>query len=54
MAEATTTKSAKAAVAGDRFPLHRRRRRHRGPRNDVQAMPEMSGQDGADDAAPGE
>jgi type II secretory pathway pseudopilin PulG len=39
---------------GDRFPLHRRRRRHRGPRNDVQGMPEMSGHDGADDAAPGE
>ncbi|HSR75713.1 MAG TPA: DUF4167 domain-containing protein [Xanthobacteraceae bacterium] len=39
---------------GDRFPLHRRRRRHRGPRNDAQGMPEMSGHDGADDAAPGE
>jgi uncharacterized protein DUF4167 len=30
---------------GDRFPLHRRRRRHRGPRND---MPSMS----SDDASP--
>ena len=39
---------------GDRFPLHRRRRRHRGPRNDVQGMPEMGGHDGGDEAAPGE
>ena len=40
---------AKAAVTGqrgDRFPLHRRRRRHRGPRNDMPSMPEMGGQDG--------
>ena len=31
----------------DRFPLHRRRRRHRGPRPDVQG-----GGDGGDDSAP--
>jgi hypothetical protein len=31
--------------------LHRRRRRHRGPRNDMQGM---GGHDGGDDAAPGE
>jgi Domain of unknown function (DUF4167) len=35
---------------GDRFPLHRRRRRHRGPRND---MSSMSNHDSGDDAAPG-
>jgi len=39
---------------GDRFPLHRRRRRHRGPRNDMQSMPDMGGHDGGEDAAPGE
>src|SRR5262249_13444755 len=38
----------------DRFPLHRRRRRHRGPRNDMSPMPEMSGHDGGDEAPPGE
>src|SRR5262245_58137793 len=36
---------------GDRFPLHRRRRRHRGPRNDMSAMSDGGGRDG-DDAAP--
>ncbi len=38
----------------DRFPLHRRRRRHRGPRNDMSSMPEMGGHDGGDEAPPGE
>jgi hypothetical protein len=32
----------------DRFPLHRRRRRHRGPRGDMQS----GGSQGGDDAAP--
>jgi Domain of unknown function (DUF4167) len=39
---------------GDRFPLHRRRRRHRGPRNDMSGMSDGGGRDGGDDAAPGE
>jgi hypothetical protein len=33
---------------GDRFPLHRRRRRHRGPRGD---MPAQGGSDGGEDTA---
>jgi uncharacterized protein DUF4167 len=33
----------------DRFPLHRRRRRHRGPRHDMQG-----GSDGADESSPRE
>jgi hypothetical protein len=36
----------------DRFPLHRRRRRHRGPRNDMSGMQDMGGHDGGDDASP--
>lgn len=36
---------------GDRFPMHRRRRRHRGPRGDV---PRGGMQEAADDAGPGE
>jgi hypothetical protein len=36
---------------GDRFPMHRRRRRHRGPRSD---MPRGGVQEAADDAGPGE
>jgi hypothetical protein len=36
---------------GDRFPMHRRRRRHRGPRGD---MPRGGMQEAADDAGPGE
>jgi hypothetical protein len=39
---------------GDRFPLHRRRRRHRGPRNDMSGMSDGGSRDGGDDAAPGE
>ncbi len=35
---------------GDRFPLHRRRRRHRGPRGDMSAG---AGADGGDDAPQG-
>jgi len=31
---------------GDRFPLHRRRRRHRGPRNDFQGGPRGDDRDG--------
>src|SRR5262249_46036618 len=34
----------------DRFPLHRRRRRHRGPRHDMQG----SGERGGDESAPHE
>jgi hypothetical protein len=33
---------------GDRFPLHRRRRRHRGPRHDVQGTAQAVGGDGED------
>jgi len=36
---------------GDRFPMHRRRRRHRGPRGD---MPRGGMQEAGDDAGPGE
>jgi uncharacterized protein DUF4167 len=39
---------------GDRFPLHRRRRRHRGPRHDMQTSPQAAGGgDGGDDASRG-
>jgi hypothetical protein len=38
----------------DRFPLHRRRRRHRGPRNDMSPQSDMGGHDGGDEAPPGE
>ena len=31
---------------GDRFPLHRRRRRHRGPRHDMSGMAQPGGGDG--------
>jgi hypothetical protein len=34
---------------GDRFPLHRRRRRHRGPRHEIQGVPQTGG-DGGDDS----
>ena len=34
----------------DRFPLHRRRRRHRGPRNEMQGQ--ASGAEGPDDGGP--
>jgi Domain of unknown function (DUF4167) len=34
---------------GDRFPLHRRRRRHRGPRHEIQGAPQ-GGNDGGDDS----
>jgi hypothetical protein len=34
---------------GDRFPLHRRRRRHRGPRHDIQGAPQGGG-DGDDNS----
>ena len=37
---------------GDRFPLHRRRRRHRGPRNDMNA-PQHGGGDRSDDPGNG-
>jgi hypothetical protein len=38
----------------DRFPLHRRRRRHRGPRGDIQGGMQGGGsQGGGDDIAPG-
>jgi hypothetical protein len=33
---------------GDRFPLHRRRRRHRGPRHEIQGAPQGIGGDGDD------
>ncbi len=33
---------------GDRFPLHRRRRRHRGPRHEIQSAAPGSGGDGDD------
>jgi hypothetical protein len=35
----------------DRFPLHRRRRRHRGPRHDVQGGSQGAGGDGGDDVS---
>jgi hypothetical protein len=36
---------------GDRFPLHRRRRRHRGPRHEIQgAAPSGGGDGGGDDS----
>jgi hypothetical protein len=40
---------------GDRFPLHRRRRRHRGPRHDIQGAPQSGGAggEGGDDASHG-
>jgi uncharacterized protein DUF4167 len=38
---------------GDRFPLHRRRRRHRGPRHD-QGGPQGIASEGPDDGAPRE
>jgi hypothetical protein len=37
---------------GDRFPLHRRRRRHRGPRHEMQGAPQGGGE-GGDDASHG-
>ena len=37
---------------GDRFPLHRRRRRHRGPRHEIQGAPQGGGE-GSDDASHG-
>ena len=38
---------------GDRFPLHRRRRRHRGPRSDQPGGGHGMASDGPDDGAPG-
>jgi hypothetical protein len=38
---------------GDRFPLHRRRRRHRGPRHEIQGAPPSGGGDGGDDNSRG-
>jgi len=35
---------------GDRFPLHRRRRRHRGPRHEIQGAAQGGGGDGGDDS----
>jgi hypothetical protein len=35
---------------GDRFPLHRRRRRHRGPRHEVQGAAPGGGSDGDDNS----
>jgi Domain of unknown function (DUF4167) len=35
---------------GDRFPLHRRRRRHRGPRHEIQGAPQGGGGDGDDNS----
>ncbi|HWF94644.1 MAG TPA: DUF4167 domain-containing protein [Xanthobacteraceae bacterium] len=35
---------------GDRFPLHRRRRRHRGPRHEVQGAAPSGGSDGDDNS----
>jgi hypothetical protein len=37
--------------SGDRFPLHRRRRRHRGPRSDVQGNHQGAASDGDDEAS---
>jgi hypothetical protein len=39
---------------GDRFPLHRRRRRHRGPRHEIQGAPQGTGGDGDDGSHGGE
>ena len=33
---------------GDRFPLHRRRRRHRGPRHEIQGVAQTGGEGGDD------
>lgn len=38
---------------GDRFPLHRRRRRHRGPRGDQPGAPQQMANDGPDEPSPG-
>jgi Domain of unknown function (DUF4167) len=35
---------------GDRFPLHRRRRRHRGPRHEIPGAAQTGGGDGGDDS----
>ncbi len=35
---------------GDRFPLHRRRRRHRGPRHEIQGAAHSGGGDGDDNS----
>jgi hypothetical protein len=35
---------------GDRFPLHRRRRRHRGPRHEIPGAAQPGGSDGGDDS----
>jgi hypothetical protein len=35
---------------GDRFPLHRRRRRHRGPRHEIPGGTQPGGSDGGDDS----
>jgi hypothetical protein len=37
----------------DRFPLHRRRRRHRGPRGDMPGAPQGAGGDQGDEPGPG-
>jgi Domain of unknown function (DUF4167) len=37
---------------GDRFPMHRRRRRHRGPRGDLPGGQQSFGQDGGEEPAP--
>ena len=37
---------------GDRFPLHRRRRRHRGPRGDQPAAPQGMASDPSDEPSP--
>jgi hypothetical protein len=38
---------------GDRFPLHRRRRRHRGPRHEIQGAPHSGGGGDGDDNSRG-
>ena len=38
---------------GDRFPLHRRRRRHRGPRHEIQGAAPSGGSDGGGDDSRG-
>jgi hypothetical protein len=38
---------------GDRFPLHRRRRRHRGPRHEIQGAPQSGGGGDGDDSSRG-
>jgi hypothetical protein len=38
---------------GDRFPLHRRRRRHRGPRHEIQGATQSGGGDGGGDDSRG-